>query len=236
MVPILIICLLFPGAAVANEKPAVVLLHGLARTGASMKPVERRLIDEGYRVVNITYPSRSHDIDSLTSIVTTQIREAVPDTTESLDFVTHSMGGIVLRALAMHPPSLRIRRTVMIAPPHHGSEIVDQTGDWWLFEALVGPAGRELGTDGDSAPQRLPPPDFEFGVIAGSGEPSPVFSDILPGDDDGRVSVASTRIEGMADHIVLSHGHTSLLWSVRCHDQIVAFLKTGSFQRSGRAE
>lgn len=236
MVPIVIICLLFSSAAVANEKPTVVLLHGLARTGVSMKPIESRLIDEGYRVVNITYPSRSHDIDSLTSIVITHIRDAVPDTTEPVDFVTHSMGGIVLRALALHRQAPRIRRAVMIAPPHHGSEIVDQTSDWWLFEALVGPAGSELGTDDESAPYRLPTPDFEFGVIAGSGEPSPVFSDILPGDDDGRVSVASTRIEGMADHIVLSRGHTSLLWSVRCHDQIVAFLKTGSFQRSGRTE
>ena len=236
MVPILLMSLLLSCAVVANQKPTVVLLHGLGRTGESMKPVERRLVDEGYRVVNITYPSRSHDIDSLTSIVLAQIQETVPDAADPLDFVTHSMGGIVLRALATYPQAPPIRRAVMIAPPHHGSEIVDQTGDWWLFETLVGPAGRELGTDDDSAPQRLPPPDFEFGVIAGSGEPSPVFSDILPGDDDGRVSVASTRIEGMADHIVLTHGHTSLLWSVSCHDQIVAFLKTGSFQRSGRVE
>jgi triacylglycerol lipase len=236
MIPIIAVCLLFSGQAIAEQKPTVVLLHGLGRTSASMRPVAERLTEEGYRVVNIDYPSRSHEIDSLASIVIDRIRSEILEASTPLSFVTHSMGGIVLRAIASRSDSPQITRAVMIAPPHHGTEIVDRTGDWMIFEAIVGPAGQQLGTTDDSVPQQLPVPQFEFGVIAGSGEPLLGFSGILPGDDDGIVSVESTRIDGMADHIVLPYGHTALLRSTDCHDQIVAFLKIGSFQRSGRAE
>lgn len=227
-------------SAPARSGPAtgepVVLLHGLTLNAFTMKKIARGLDKAGYRTCRIDYPSRHYPIDTLVArFVGPGIAKCFPGETRPLNFVTHSMGGILLRGLAARPNAPAIGRAVMIAPPNHGSEVVDRLGDWKAFGLWNGPAGRELGTDSNSVPNRLNrlgPPPFELGVIAATRSVEPLFSEWIPGRDDGKVGVESAKLPGMKDFVEIEASHTFVLAKDETMRQVAAFLKDGKFKES----
>ena len=214
----------------ARASEGVVLLHGLARTPRSMARIERDLTQAGYVVVNLAYPSRQAPIEALSEGVFDRIRDSATlrDCTR-VHFVTHSMGGIVLRDMISKHRIERLGRVVMLGPPNQGSELVDRLVSWRLFSWINGPAGQQLGTGPDSVPSRLGPVDFELGVIAGDRSINWINSGMIPGADDGKVSVERTKVAGMKDHLVVHATHPTMLFHRTVISAVRRFLKTGAF-------
>lgn len=215
---------------VADE--CVVVLHGLARSSWSMSDLAERLEAEGYTAVNIDYPSRSTVVENLA-------RQAIPEGlakcrrqgSETIHFVTHSMGGILLRYYLSQQEIPELGRVVMLSPPNKGSEVVDNLQDYFFFDWQNGPAGQQLGTGPGSLPNTLGPATFPLGIIAGD---KPAFydfwtSDMIADPDDGKVSVESARLEGMNDFLVLPVSHTFIMNDEEVLSQTLHFLKHESF-------
>lgn len=233
---VLSVLLLIPHVADAKGEPSeakarvesVLLLHGLGRSSRAMQPLATLLSEAGYAVHNVSYPSTDLAPDELNAYLHEQVVvccEAAP----RLHFVTHSLGGILVRAyLATHDvPALG--RVVMLAPPNRGSELVDVL-DSPAFRWALGPTASQLGTDQQSLPNRLPAPNFELGVIAGTSSINPLGSIVVPGESDGTVSVESTRLPGMTDFIAIPASHTFIMRSKAAGSQVLEFLKQGRFK------
>lgn len=208
----------------------VILLHGLARTNRSMVKLEKTLSSHGYNVINVDYPSTEHPIEFLADKILSDVVEQYRKRPQSkIHFVTHSLGGIIVRYYLKHHVLSNLGRVVMLSPPNQGSELVDHLRDNFVFKEINGPAGQQLGTDKDSIPLNLGPVDFELGVITGNMSLNPVSSVILPGPDDGTVSVAGAKVDGMSDFLVLPHSHTFIMQSEDVIDQVIYFLEHGKF-------
>jgi len=207
----------------------VILLHGLGRTPLSMKRIEWTLRKQNYRVMNVGYPSTRVSIqDAADHWLNEVLKTRVTDSSAKVHFVTHSLGGIVLRQYLMNHEIPNLARVVMMAPPNQGSELADRLRNNCLYRFATGPAGQQLGTGESSVPNRLGPIDFELGVIAGDRSLNPLFSSWIPGADDGKVSVRSARMPG-ADFLLVHRSHTWMAWSANVNSAIVQFLKTGCF-------
>lgn len=224
-----LVIFLFSTSAARAE--CVVLLHGLSRTETSMLALQEVLEFHHYRVINNTYPSQDAPVSELVDYVG---RSAAQCGDERMHFVTHSLGGILVRAWLAngHPPNLG--RVVMLAPPNHGSEIVDTFSESDLTrDAMIwlnGPAVPQLGTGQDSVPNQLPSSvDFELGIIAGDVPINPLGPIVIDGPNDGTVSVASSRIDGMRDHIVISATHTLIMVNPVAIAEVLEFLRNGVF-------
>ena len=218
------------GAPAASAKECVILLHGLARSDNSFSTMAQALEAADYAVVNYDYPSTSQEIEQLAAEA---VREALSQCPAELPvhFVTHSMGGILVRQYLSQHSIDKLGRVVMLGPPNKGSQVVDTLGNMPGFELINGPAGMQLGTGPTSLPLALGPANFEVGIIAGTQSFNPILSSIIPDTDDGKVSVENTRLVGMKDHIELPITHTFMMNNDQAIAQTLYFLQHGAFER-----
>ncbi len=226
---IVFLIVLFCGTVSAND--CVVLLHGLGRTRYSMHTLEKELEKEGYLVVNDSYPSRNRSIKELTRFVGDGISQCKKSGARTIHFVTHSLGGILVRNYFQTELISEAGRVVMLGPPNHGSEVADKYKNTWWFRKFTGPAGQELTTNPDSIPNSLKPIPLEIGIIAGTESLDPWFSGIVPEPNDGKVSVSSTKLAEMKDFISVPHSHAFLCSSRAVIRQVKHFLTKGRFER-----
>lgn len=214
-----------------EDADTVILVHGLGRTPASMIVLETRLAGAGYRVVNFGYPSRSEPLEVLTDSLAAAVRECCSDEGTTVHFVTHSMGGVLVRGHLAGREEPFDGRVVMLSPPSQGSEIVDAYADSPLLRALLGPSGVRLGTDSTGIARELGPVDFSLGIITGDRSINPIGSWLIPGPDDGKVAVSRARVDGAADFLVVPATHTFIMNRRDVAEQVAHFLAYGRFLR-----
>lgn len=208
----------------------VVLLHGVNRSYRAMRPLATALQQGGFTTVNVDYPSRSGTVDELATLaVDYGLSECRAIGASKIHFVTHSIGGILLRYAHEQEAIAELGRVVMLAPPNQGSEIVDKTRHIPGAGLVGGKALLQLGTDENSLPAQLGPVDFEVGIVAGTGTMNPLMSAMLPNPDDGKVSVARTKVEGMSDFLLVDDNHHYIVEDQLVIENTLAFLNTGAF-------
>lgn len=194
-----------------------------------MAPIEKDLSHHGYTVFNLDYPSNKYTMDELAPIIQDKINRLDTEQCESVHFVGYSMGGLLTRKLLAENQPSNLGRVVLIAPPNHGSEVANILQNNFFYKKLYGPAGQELTIEYVNNMQ-LPPVDYELGIIAGNFTIDPVSSFmIIPGPDDGKVSVESTKLDGMKDHVVVKASHTFFPRNKAAQEQVRAFLEEGEF-------
>lgn len=208
----------------------VLLFHGLGRTARSMRRMARALSAAGFAPANVDYASRCHSVPELVERVVAPEVEARTEGDRPVHFVTHSLGGVLVRAYAAARALPDGSRAVMIAPPHRGSEVADLVEGVWPFDAACGPSLRQLGTGDASVPRGLGAVrGIEAGVIAGSANVYP-FGRVFDAAHDGIVSVESARADGIADFVVVRRGHGLIMRAPETVRQTLSFLETGRFE------
>lgn len=226
--------LVMPMTAHASRKETVVLLHGIGHTKWNMFATEKALRKQGYEILNISYPSLRNDTGTLATLIHERlIRAGAWENMTKVNFVTHSMGGLVVRCyLEQHKksiPSEKLGRVIMMAPPNGGSEVADLLKDFFLYKWIYGPAGQELTTEEQSKHTAMV--YYELGIIAGTtGWPYILGNLAISGKHDGRVAVEKTKMAGMKDYIALPATHSFMAWKSDVHEQIISFLEEGFFQ------
>lgn len=215
--------------SISAQASCVILLHGLARSPASMETLADALSEEGFLVINDGYPSRDYPIEQLAELAIPPALEQCPQGME-IDFVTHSLGGILVRQYLNQHNIENLNRVVMLGPPNKGSEVVDKLGAVPGFHFINGDAGMQLGTGKSSVPNALGKANFDVGIIAGTKSINLILSSLIPDTDDGKVSIDSTRLEGMNDHIEMPVTHPFMMKNNNVIAQVLSYLRHGRFE------
>lgn len=219
----------------AGQNNIIILLHGLNRTYRSFSKMESALKREGYDVINLDYPSREHTVEVLVdNFIIPTINKYKNQSNIKIHFVTHSMGAILLRYYLQHHELHNLGNVVMLAPPNQGSEIVDKLNNVIGFKLINGPAGLQLGTKNNSMPKQLGKVDYSVGVIAGNRSMNPILSRLIPGKNDGKVSLKRTKVNGMKDHLVMPYTHTMIMWHRSVIKQTLYFIKNSQFNHHNK--
>lgn len=217
------------------ESSCVILLHGLGKSDASMAKLEKAVATAGFVTVNVDYPSTDYPIEKLAGPAIAPALDQCNGYDE-VNFVTHSMGGILVRQYLSQVPIENLNRVVMLGPPNNGSEVVDRLGEYPGFRFMLGDAGLQLGTGDLSVPNKLGAATFDVGIIAGTASINLILSQIIPDKDDGKVSVESTKLEGMRDHLEMPVTHVFMMKNDAVIAQVIHYLKHGTFHRESSAQ
>jgi pimeloyl-ACP methyl ester carboxylesterase len=217
----------------ADGTHVVFLLHGYLRAKDAFKPMTRALADAGYAAVPINYPSMWRSLEDHARQLSQVLNRLEGPFTVS--FVAHSMGGLIARqVLAQGGPwqqRVTVNRLVMLGVPNQGADLADRLSAWWLYRTLGGPASTQLTT---SHVPSIPVPTCPFGSIAGMRGNGNGWNPLIPGEDDGVVTLASTRLPGAEDTLDLACIHALLMRHPRVIDATLSYLRTGRFRASSR--
>lgn len=211
-----------------NNGDYVVILHGIARSNSHMKTLAKFLAQNGFDVINLSYPSTSYKIEELTDLINSEILSRVKED-KTIHFVGYSMGGLMVRALIHKYKYKNLGKVIQLAPPNQGSEVADFVKNFWIYKKIFGPAGQQLITDQADFKYLFGEVNYDLGIIAGNSSIDPISSAIIPGENDGKVAVERTKLEGMKDHIVVSASHTFFPSNKEVLKQTLYFINNSKF-------
>jgi len=214
-----------------NGRDYIVMIHGLFNSSERMEDFEDYFAGKGYQVLNIDYPSTKYPIEELDKKFIKPMIDAIPVTeSQKIHFITHSLGGLVLRHYLTHNRPPQLGQVIMLSPPNHGSELADLLLKRRLVQRVAGPAAMELRTLDNRFFQKLGPIDYPLGIIAGNKSYTRSTERHLPGMDDGMVAISSMKLKGMKDFIILNEHHRGLTRNLEAMEQANHFLKNSRFK------
>jgi len=231
VIPIILsVFLLFTPVASATHK--VYILHGYAGSAAQMDKIYKGLQREGYEAENYTYPSFKECIDSIGHDLYVKVKRENYDT---VSFVTHSMGGLVVRSMykyldpAIHFPF--IFRVVMLAPPNKGTEMADFFSKSSI-RSFLGPNVMLMRTDSNSYAFKLPVPTCEVGLIVGIKGSKPWFNPLMKDDNDGTVTMKEAILGNEKEIATVKSMHILMPLKKKVILLVTRFMKTGTFVKT----
>lgn len=216
-----------------KSREKVIVLHGIFRSCHHMRKVTKFFREHGYDTDCIKYPSTKFTIMELVEYVHSKILEKTEGKDfKKIHFIGYSLGGVITRLLLSKYKLKNLGRVVLLAPPNKGSEVASFLKNFWPYKLLWGPAGQELELGLPTVKKHLKKTSAEIGVIAGNYSIDMISSIwLIKGEDDGKVSVESTKFNGMSDHIILPVSHTFFPLHKSIHEQTLAFIENGKFKR-----
>jgi pimeloyl-ACP methyl ester carboxylesterase len=211
----------------ATGNRAVILLHGLGRSRAVMRRMERRCQQSGWTVANVGYPSLRKPLASNVDLVRATARALNRNGAQQISFVGHSLGGLIARLAASNAQhdGYTLGRIVLLGSPAGGSAIAEALKDFTPFRMIAGDCGQAV------TPLRalqVPVPPAEIAIIAG-GNGKRGYNPFLRGDNDGIVKVAETRLNGSeSGFLLLPSIHPTLPMHRAAVTATLSFLETGN--------
>jgi hypothetical protein len=203
----------------------IILIHGILRSSKCMSSMATAATAAGYQPILFDYPSTQVSIPAAAEFLHSTIESL--EGIEEIHIVSHSMGGLVARAYFAEHADPRIKRIVMVGTPNHGAELADLLHQNYLVRVASGPGGRQLVTNRQGLIPSLPTPPCDFAVIAGARGNTSGWNPFIPGDDDGTVTVESTRLAGAVDFSTVKATHTLMLGNPEVIQQAMHFLREG---------
>ncbi len=213
---------------------AVIALHGILRSSKSWTELQRVLEPDDYTFISFDYPSTQQSISDFAD----QLQEVIAtlDGIEHIHLIGHSMGGLVVRRWCQQYSDPRMRRLLMIGTPNSGAEMASMLKKNLLFQLILGPSGQQLVADPEEFISTLPLPTMEYAVIAGAKGTPDGFNPLIPGDDDGVVTVQSARLAGAVDYLAVRALHSFQPWNPEVMEATRRYLSSGALRASGIRE
>ncbi len=213
------------GLAVPNQH-LVLLVHGIAPLPGPFGSMEAALGEAGFDATAISYPSTRGSIEDHAAGIARLL-----DTTDGstkVSFVTHSMGGLVVRHLLAMDSAwkqrIKVGRIVQIAPPNQGAEMAGWVSRFRPYQLVFGRAGQGLSP---RAAKSIPTLNYPFAIIAGGKGDEVGFNPLLSGDDDGVVRVSETALMYAQAHLLVRANHAMLVGHPQVIKATTQFLKHG---------
>ncbi len=209
----------------------IYLIHGFGGLGLEMEKIQESIQKEGFTTDIYVYKSLIEDIDSVSNNLILTIQKEQFDT---VSFVTHSMGALVVRSMYEKLDSLTgfpfVHRIVMIAPPNNGSPVADFFSQFKFVKYIIGPNINNLTTNKITGAAKYPLPTCEVGLIAGSFGGKRGFNMFINSDNDGVLIPENTKMGIEKDVIFVKSWHVGLLFNKKVIRYINNFIQKGKFK------
>lgn len=206
----------------------VILVHGILRSSRCMRAFEAEFIKQGYKVLNVNYPSTKLDIKSIVEYLKPSIMVFAKNL-KKIHFVGHSLGGIIIRALLNVEKPANLGKVVLVGSPIQGSELARKFKKFRIFKWIFGPAGIDLALPSKEMSAMFGKIDYEIGVIAGFNKYNFLANLLLKEKNDGMVTIKSTQDQEISNHIIIETGHLRLAKNKEVIDKTIKFIKEASF-------
>jgi predicted alpha/beta hydrolase family esterase len=215
------------------KKEAVILIHGMGRSRRSMARLEKYLQNKGYITYNQSYPSTVANVErSAIHYINSALANIPRDSISKIHFVTHSLGGLLVRYYLTHHKIKKLGRIIMLAPPNKGSEVAEQYRHHFWYKWMTGEPGQQLYQSNNPLLEQLEPIEGDVGIIAGTRSSDPWFNHVFDTEHDGKVSVECAKLPEMKDLITVDYGHTFIMNKRKVKHHIANFLATGDFYKT----